>query len=438
MLKVGGFVEYTPAQQLIFDDMQTIIFETYEMFAYAHIETPAVEKNEILLKWWEEASKQVFWLYGMATGAEDLKPYALRFDLTIPFTRYVLDHQAELVFPFKRYQIQKVRRGERQQKWRYKEFYQADIDVIWRQWNDDTKYLYYDAEAAYGARTALEKVREKYLVNYEIITHINNRNIMMGLFSYLTWDDEEKIQQLSKLFDSYYKLWEEIFYKQLGDLLDDKDAFALVQWFIWTSLYELDENLMNHDLFQQWVRELQKVFAYLDILDVEKQYSFVFDPFIMRWLDYYTGTVYENLIAWHINLGSICSGGRYANLTQAIAPKSARFDGVGMSIWLSRLFSLILDTDAMKQILEKQKTRSEYLLLYFSETFTESFIIVHELQQQGKIVEIYPGNDKLKKQFAYADKKGIKKVIICGQEELDKGIYKVKDMETGEEEECKR
>ena len=428
MLKVWWFPEYTPSEQLIFDDIKRIIETSYASFWYVHIETPAVEKNEILLKGGEEASKEIFGLYGMASGADDLKGYGLRFDLTIPFTRYVLDHQQDLVFPFKRYQVQKVRRGERQQKWRFKEFYQADIDVIRRQGEGKVKYLRYDAELIYLLRKTLELVRAKYLPDFVIKTHINNRNILGGLFTHLVGDDMEKKQQLSKLFDSYYKMSKEDFEQSLSDLVGDQ--LAIVQQFLSFDITTLSEDFIDNEEYRTGVGQLKEVFASLNLLNTDLGNIFVYDPFIVRGLDYYTGTVFENLIENDIAMGSICSWGRYANLTQSLDPKSVAFDGVGGSIGLSRLFTLILENYSSEQ----QKSSSEYLLLHFSETFASSLSIAKELQKQGKIVEVYPWPDKLKKQFAYADKKWIQKVIICGEEELEQGVYKVKDMETGEEE----
>ena len=186
----------------------------------------------------------------MANGADDLKAYGLRFDLTVPFTRYVLDHQAELTFPFKRYQIQPVWRGERQQRGRYKQFHQADIDVIWRQDDDQTKHLYYDAELIYVLRRALEQVRSVYFTDSTVKTHINNRNLLAGLFAVLTGDNADKTQALGKLFDSFYKMSSDEFYTKLTDLIGDHAA-ATAKEFIETPLSELREDFVDHELFTQ-------------------------------------------------------------------------------------------------------------------------------------------------------------------------------------------
>jgi len=428
MLKVWWFPEYSPQEQIVFDDIKATIEKTYRSFGYLHIATPAVERNEVLLKWWESASKEVFGLYWMASGAEDLKWYGLRFDLTIPFTRYVLDHQGELVFPFKRYQVQPVWRGERAQRWRYRQFFQADMDAIWRQETDEAKYLFLDAELIYALRETLEKIRVKYLSNKQFKTHINNRNILGGLFSSLT-DDTDTITKLWKLFDNYYKIGAEKFSTDLEELLGPKKA-SVVQQFVITSIDDLTENFVDNDEFTKWVRELKEVFAGLRLLNTDLWDVFVYDPFIVRGLDYYTGTVFENLIVDDIAMGSVCSWGRYANLTQSLDPKSQRFDGVGWSIGLSRLFALVAER------IKNLNTRKQgYLFLNFAETFPTIIEAAQKMKAKGGTVEIYPGNDKLKKQFSYADKLWIKNVVIIWGDEVLNKTFKVKNLETWEEKE---
>ena len=435
-LKVWGFPEYTPAQQAMFDDIKNIIETTYQSFGYVHIETPAVERNEVLFKGWEWASKEIFWLYGMASGADDLKWYGLNFDLTIPFARYVLDNQWVLTFPFKRYQTQWCRRGERPQRGRFRQFMQADIDAIWRQDADEVKYLFYDAELIYLLRLTLEHIRKQYLKDKKIVTHVNNRNILWGLFTALVGDDQEKKAQLSKLFDSYYKMSESEFYDAVGKVLEG-DAFEKIKIFVWLSIDELTPDFVENDEFARGVEQMQEVFRYIRELYQWEDGWFVYDPFIVRGLDYYTGTVFENLIEGDVELGSICSGWRYANLTQSIDAKSARFDGVGGSIGISRLFTLILEEQEKTWEESMLTSRVDYLIMHFSETFDRMIALADELRGLGQIVELYPAPDKLKKQFSYADKLGVEKVIVCGEEEMNNGVYMVKYMESGEEAEIK-
>ena len=175
-LRPSGFVEYSPSEQHIFDQLISEIQNQFQLFWYTHIYTPAVESNAVLLsKNWEETGKQIFGLYGLAQWAGDLKDYALHFDLTVPFARYVLVWEDKLTFPFKRFQIQPVRRGERAQKGRYREFWQCDIDVIWRRDNEKT-VLYYDGETILTLMHALDAVLKKLEVNDEAVFHISNRN----------------------------------------------------------------------------------------------------------------------------------------------------------------------------------------------------------------------------------------------------------------------
>lgn len=431
VLKVWWFPEYTPAQQVLFDSIKQMVEETYQSFGYAHIETPAVERNEVLFKWWEWASKEIFGLYWMASGAEDLKWYGLNFDLTIPFARYVLDHQNDLAFPFKRYQAQSCRRGERPQRWRFRQFVQCDIDAIWTQNTSDVQHLFYDAELIYLLRSTIEKIRSEYLVDSHITSRINNRNILWGLFTALVGDDQIKKQKLSKLFDSYYKLETDDFYTQIEWVVGKADLWVIKE-FVQLSVDDLTEDFVDNKEFASGVQQLKEVFTYIGLLNTDLGDVFVYDPFIVRWLDYYTGTVFENLIEWDLGIGSICSGGRYANLTQSIEPKSQRFDWVGWSIGLSRLFFLVLEKNTEKA---GKMASTDILLLHFEDTFEDIVTLSKKLQASGKRIEIYPSASKLKKQFSYADKLNIPEVVILWEWEKEQWIYKIKNMLTGEERE---
>ncbi len=436
VLRPGWFPEYSPAEQLVFDEIKAIIEANYRQYGFAHIQTPAVEANNVLLaKNGEDAGKQIFWLYGLAQGNEDTKDYALHFDLTVPFARYILDREQELTFPFKRYQIQPVRRGERSQRGRFKEFWQSDIDVIWQEnekWltlptgRQVGKNLYYDAEMLVVIAKTLHEIVAKFLSNKPFTVHINNRYLLAWFFSQF---DEKVIPQLYNLLDKYYKMWFDIFQKELAELLPAVDVEKIVS-FVQSNFDRLDANLVDNDLYRKGYQELQEVLRFVDGLNQEKKYAIVWDPCIIRGLDYYTGTVYETLFDDDIALGSISSGGRYENLTGYINPKKANYSWVGGSIWLSRMVYLILET--MKP---EQTTQTEYLFVHFSETIQDILMLANIFIKEGKNVEIYPSAEKLGKQFTYADKKWIPHVVILGEGEKALHRYKIKNMKTGEEQE---
>jgi histidyl-tRNA synthetase len=427
VFRPGWFPEYSPAEQLVFDQVKAIIEQNYRHYGFAHIETPAVEANSVLLaKNGEDAGKQIFWLYGLAQGKDDTKDYALHFDLTVPFARYVLDRENELTFPFKRYQIQPVRRGERSQRGRFKEFWQSDIDVIWQETEKWAigKNLFYDAEMLVVIAKTLHEIIAKFLNNKPFSLHVNNRYLLAGFFSQF---DEKVVPQLYSILDKYYKIPFDVFQKELAELVSPDEVKKIIT-FVQSNFEKLDPHLVDNDLYRRWYQELQEVFRFVDGLNQGKKYTIVWDPCIIRGLDYYTGTVYETLFDDDIALGSISSGGRYENLTGHINPKKSNYSGVGGSIGLSRIVYLILET--MKP---EHTTATEYLFVNFSETMNDISMLANIFVDEGKVIEIYPSAEKLGKQFAYADKKWIPHVVIFGEGEKAKKLYKIKHMKTGEE-----
>ncbi len=432
VLRPGWFPEYSPAEQLVFDEIKKIIEANYSQYGFAHIETPAVEANSVLLaKNGEDAGKQIFWLYGLAQGNEDTKDYALHFDLTVPFARYILDWEQEITFPFKRYQIQPVRRGERSQRGRFKEFRQSDIDVIRRDEGQGTgnevwKNLYYDAEILVVIAKTLHEIVAKFLWNKPFTLHVNNRYLLAWFFAQF---DEKVVPQLYNLLDKYYKISFETFKEALAELVSTSEVEKIVA-FVQCNFDRLDPNLVDNDLYRRWYAELKEVLRFVDGLNQEKKYTIVWDPCIIRGLDYYTGTVYETLFDDDIALGSISSGGRYENLTGYINPKKSNYSWVGGSIWLSRIVYLILET--MKP---EHTTKIEYLFVHFSETIQDILMLANIFIKEGKTIEVYPSPEKLGKQFTYADKKWIPHVVLLGEGEKAKRMYKIKNMKTGDENE---
>lgn len=426
MLRPGWFPEYNPAEQLVFDQVKVIIEQLYEQHGYTHIQTPAVEANSVLLsKNGEDAGKQIFWLYGLAQGAEDSKDYSLHFDLTVPFARYVLDRENELTFPFKRFQVQPVRRGERSQRGRFKELWQADVDVIWQEWEKSVigKNLYYDAEMMIVIAKTLHQIIEKFISGKKFTLHINNRYLLAGVMEQFP---EEKRPLIYSLLDKYYKISNEQFIKEVEELLG-KESKKILD-FVTCKLEDLTSYKLENENFKRGVAELQEVFWYIKALNPDNTYKLVFDPYIIRGLDYYTGTVYESFFDDDMALGSISSGWRYENLTGYINPKKSQYSWVGGSIWLSRIVFLILEKSKPELL-----TKTEYLFVNFKETINEIAWLMNKFLAKWKVCEIYPSPDKLGKQFGYADKKGIPLVIILGEGEKAEWIYKIKDMVAGTE-----
>ncbi|MDD2537625.1 MAG: histidine--tRNA ligase [Candidatus Absconditabacteria bacterium] len=431
-LRPSGFVEYSPSEQLKFDQLVEIIKRNYERFGYTHIHTPAVEANTVLLsKNGEETGKQIFGLYGLAQGAEDLKDYSLHFDLTVPFARYVLDRESELTLPFKRYQIQPVRRGERAQKGRFREFFQCDLDVIWRK-DSGKSYLFYDAEVIFNSLLTLQDILEQMEIDDTVVMHISNRKLLAGFL--LSVVSQDQLPSVSSLIDKFHKIGLEGFLLSLQDLELSIDQAKKIADFVGhkVDLDSLDAILNRSEsaLFQQGVLELKEVLTTLKHLEqgFGKKVSYQVDFQIVRGLDYYTGTVFEATLEGDKKLGSIYGGGSYENLTGYLDPKRDFYAGVGGSIGITRLLSKIFEEKSFSQ-----NTVVEYLLVNFPETVEDIYAVAGRLVADGKHIELYPTVDKLGKQFAYADKKGIPYVVVLGQGEKDQGIYKIKDMKTGEE-----
>ncbi len=437
MLKVGGFPEFEPMEQNIFDKIIDLIEKNYKSWGYIHIYTPAVERNKVLLaKWWEEVSKQIFGLYWLAQWCEkDTKDYSLHFDLTVPFARYVLDHIGQLTFPFKRYQIQPVWRGERQQKWRFREFWQADIDVIWKK-SDADEYLWYDVEVISLLMITLVDIFKYFDINKKLILRINNKKIVEWLLQYFkkVWFSEKFLKWLVGLLDKYHKISEEEFRQQLKKLvLEDWRSEAVFE-----KLEEIGRNrdklekeleIAKVDIYFSWRAEAELVVSNVDnVLQkfwISDKIQIVLDTTIVRWLDYYTWTVFETFVEWVENLGSICSWGRYEGLTGYIEPKYGDLDGVGGSIGVNRLFDWLKDEIDIKSFVDES-----YLIINFGygKLFEKAVELMQKLIWQWKKVQIFPYPEKIKKQFKYADKNNIKYVITLGEEELQKGIYKIKNM----------
>ena len=424
MFKVSWFQELLPNEKIVEEKILDIIKKSYKQVWFTQIETPAVERNMVLsAKWWWEVSKQIFWLYGLVQWCKDTKDYSLHFDLTVPFARYILDHKNELTFPFKRSQIQKVWRWERAQKGRFREFYQADIDVIWDDKNSDnqSKNVFYDAEVIFVIINTLKNIFSEFNLEKQVFVNVNHKKIITGFFEYL-WL-LEKLTSITILIDKKDKISKEVFIEWLDKLEISKEKIEQIINFTEWKLEDL-ENIENK-LLQSWIWELKEIINYLKVLWVDVKVNL----WIMRWLDYYTWIVFETFVDGERSLGSIASWGRYEKLTHFIDPKT-EFSGVGGSIWVSRLESYLLEN-----IEATEQTTTEYLLINFEETKQEILKLYNKLLQKWKKIEFYPESVKLVKQFKYADKKWISNCVILWEEELKTWKYKIKNMKTWQVEE---
>jgi histidyl-tRNA synthetase len=424
-----GVLELLPPQQLAFQHMLDTIRRGFERFGFLPVETPAFELTSVLLtKSGGETEKQVYFVE--STGARKqgdgeaakLPELALRFDLTVPLARYVAEHEAKLNFPFRRYQIQRVYRGERAQKGRYREFYQCDIDVIGK----DALALAYDAEipaVIYGI------FRELAFGPFTIF--LNNRKLLRGLLAgFQIADDRQEavLHEIDRLG------------KQSRDELEARlagEGFGLDPGAI-TALFDLltghagnsraaFEALRTFDranpVFTEGLDELQRVYDGTLALGVPEK-SLQLNLAIVRGLDYYTGSIYETLLDDHPRLGSICSGGRYENLAGHYT--KSKLPGVGISIGATRLFSQMLD---MNLIGERRGAVAHVLVLAVEPALTAEYAaIATQLRDAGLNVEVYGGDDKLGKQLKYADRSQVPLAVLYGSREKAAGQVKLKDL----------
>lgn len=413
-----GMMELLPEEQLEFDRIYEVIRKNYEKFGFAPIDTPIIERTETLLaKAGGETEKQI---YRFSKGDNDL---SLRFDLTVPTARFVAENFGQLQFPFKRSQIGKVYRGERAQRGRFREFYQCDIDVIGR----DNLNIKYDAEIIAVIYSIFREL------NFGDFTlRINNRNITSGLIGGLNLS--EKQAEIMALIDRAEKITPGEFYHQLENL-DLGENTQFIKDFVEISgsceevlnkLRKIAQKIKNNQ-FEKGIDELSKVAEILKKMGVEEKY-FKLDMLIIRGLDYYTGTVFETNLNDFKEIGSVSSGGRYENLSEYYSKE--KLPGVGASIGLTRLFWSLRDLGLLSF---SKRSNAEFLIIPFSENELEkSFKIANELRESGKNVEVLLEEFNMKKAFKFADKRGVKYVLVIGEQEISKNVFEFKNMETGE------
>ena len=412
---LSGFMELLPHRQAQFDRMVEILRRTYSLYGFTGLDTPLIEASEVLLaKGGGETEKQI---YRFTKGDTDL---SLRFDLTVPLAKYVALHAGELSFPFRRFQIGKVYRGERAQRGRFREFYQADIDVI----GDGKLDIVNEAEIPaiiYKAFTALG------LRRFQI--RVNNRKVLNGLFALLGL--EAHAGDVMRTIDKLEKIGPD---KVLGILTEDfgvaPDTGRQLLDLLGTEnpMEALAAYKGKHELLDQGISELETVVGYLSAFGVPADH-FKVDLTIARGLDYYTGTVYETAMLDHPEIGSICSGGRYDNLAEYYTNK--QLPGVGISIGLTRLFYVL---EEQKYLNEDLLTApADALILPMTEDLSPAISLATALREAGIRTQLYTENKKFKQKIGYADKLGIPYVIFLGEDEIAQGKAAVKDMTTGEQ-----
>lgn len=416
----AGTMELLPREQIAFQHMLGVIRRGYERFGFLPVETPVFEVRDVLLtKSGGETEKQVYFVQSTGALEQGQAPdLALRFDLTVPLARYVAEHERELVFPFRRYQMQRVYRGERAQKGRFREFYQCDIDVIGK----DKLDAAYDAEIPAiitGIFTELD------VGGFTI--HFSNRKILFGLFAALGYDED--VQRLSlREIDKLDKIGhEKVSDNLLGLGMKPADIARVLRLVTFHGhnnevIGLLQAEKIDHAIFTAGVQEAAATVAALTALGVPEGQAQL-NLAIARGLDYYTGTVYETTINAHPEFGSVCSGGRYEDLASLYT--KSRLPGVGISIGATRLFDLLLSTGWA----EKFATTVQVLIAQLMpERRNDDLALATRLRAAGLNVETYLEPAKLDKQLRYADRAGIPVVLMVGAEELAAGMVQVKHM----------
>ena len=414
---LAGFMELLPNEQILFEQMKQTIEKTYQRFGFLPLDTPILELSEVLLaKAGGETEKQI---YRFTKGDTDI---SMRFDLTVPLAKYVAKNYGNLSFPFRRYQIGKVYRGEKTQKGRFREFYQCDIDII----GDGELGIVNDAEIP---SVIYNLISDLGFNDFTIC--INNRKVLNGLFREV--NQEQNAVDIMRTIDKLAKIGKEKVIEELKEIGVDDRAIERILTFI-----EIDgttdekisklENLgILNEMFTQGLEELKQVVKYIRIFGVPDTH-FKIDLTIARGLDYYTGTVYETFLNDYKELGSVCSGGRYENLAEYYTDK--KLPGVGISIGLTRLFYKLNELQLIKS---DKYSMSDILIIPMAEDMTKSIELASDLRKEGINTEVYLNDKKLKAKFKYADKLKIPYVVVIGEDEISSNTVKVKNMETGEE-----
>lgn len=418
-----GFMELLPEEQKLFDNMKNTIEENFIKYGFVNIDTPLIEKEEILLsKGGGETSKQIYRIDKESTAQ------ALRFDLTVSLARYVAMHQENLHFPFRRYQIGKVYRGERNQKGRYREFYQCDIDII----GNENLDLANDAELP-----SLIFNIFKDLGFSELVFKINNRKLLQGFLESLSIN---KFEEVLRTIDKLAKIGEDKTKDLLRDIEISDENIEKIFEFIKSedsnekSLEKLDNYQIENEKFKEGVKELKEVYQYMQDFNLPSE-NVKIDFTITRGLDYYTGTVYETYLKDYEEIGAVCSGGRYDDLANNFTKK--KFPGVGLSLGLTRLFYQLNEAG----ILTKQEESIDRPILVIpmdKESKKYAIDLVNTLRENDFASQVYLENGKVKKKFTYADRLDVEKVLIVGTNEMEANEVTVRNYINGEQKTIKK
>ena len=411
-----GFMELKPNEQILFNQIKEKIEESYKRFGFLPLDTPILELSEVLLaKAGGETEKQIY----RFTRGDDL---AMRFDLTVPLAKYVSKNYGELQFPFRRYQIGKVYRGERPQKGRFREFYQADIDII----GDGELSIMNDAEIPSIIYTTF-----KSLGFDDFTIRINNRKILNGLFEYL--NIVELSTEIMRIIDKLEKIGKKNVKLELLKLNIEEKTIDKILEFISISgnneekIEALEKLNIKNEVFEKGLFELKEVVKYIRLFGVPEE-NFSIELTIARGLDYYTGTVYETFLDNYREIGSVCSGGRYDNLAENYTDKS--LPGVGIAIGVTRLFDQLND---LKLIKTEKESISDVLVISTSDDVSECLPIANTFRKEGINTEVYMNDKKMKAKFKYADKLKIPYVAIIGEDELKENKVSLKNLVTGKQ-----
>ncbi len=411
---LSGTMELMPKEQILFNDIKAKIQKVYESYGFLPLDTPVIERADVLLaKAGGETEKQI---YRFNKGDTDI---CMRFDLTVPLAKFVAANMNDLEFPFKRYQIGKVYRGERPQKGRYREFYQCDVDTIGK----DSLSVKNDAEYP-----AIIYSIFKSLDFGDFTVFINNRKIINGLFEELGLSSQK--EDIMRLIDKFDKIGEENVrltlkedYKVSDDLTNKLLQFLLTQGSTDQKLNAMKNFGFTNETYLQGVNELEEVVKCVRLQGVPDDY-FQIKLTIVRGLDYYTGTVFETTLKDYPELGSVCGGGRYDNLAGYYTDQ--KLPGVGIAIGLTRLFYQLCEKNLIKS---KRTSIADVLVLPMADAQIDNgYEIASKLRLEGVNCQLYLEDKKFKNKINYADKLKIPFVVIIGEDEANNGYVTVKDM----------